>query len=102
MGSEQKFRLELLDREANGLRGVRKTPVAQSVVACLVQQPPATRSRRQLRAQLLWPPNARCNGAPLSETNMKDDLGLALSVSRRAQFIPEQSENYTVSPSAAN
>ena len=40
------------------------------------------------------------NGAPGNENEGR--LGLALSKSQRPQLIPEQSESYTVPPSAAN
>jgi hypothetical protein len=43
------------------------------------------------------PRPATVNGAPLSETKVKAAL-----VPQRAQFIPEHSETYTQSPSAAN
>ena len=41
---------------------------------CLRRQTTATRWRRPLPAGLLWPANARCNGAPLSKTKVKADL----------------------------
>ena len=44
---------------------------------------------------------ATVNGTPPSETNMRADLASRFSV-RSPQFISEQSENYTVSRSAAN
>ena len=69
---------------------------------CLRQQTTATRWRRPLPAGLLGPANARCNGAPLSKTKMKADLASRFSVRSARNFIPEQSESYTVSPSAAN
>ena len=40
--------------------------------------------------------------APLSETKVKADLASRFSVRSARKFIPEQSESYTVSPSAAN
>ena len=55
------------------------------------QQTTAMRWRRQLQAQLLWPANARCNGARLSETKMKADFASRFSL-QRAQFIPEHRE----------
>ena len=51
---------------------------------------------------MLWPANARCNGAPLSKTKMKADLASRFSARSARNFIPEQSESYTVSPSATN
>ena len=69
---------------------------------CLRQQTTATRWRRPLPAGLLWPANARCNGAPLSKTKMKADLASRFSVRSARNFIPEHSESYTVSPSATH
>ena len=69
---------------------------------CLRQQTTATPWRRPLPAGLLGPANARCNGAPLSKTKMKADLASRFSARSARNFIPEQSESYTVSPSAAN
>ena len=43
-----------------------------------------------------------CNGAPLSETKVKADSASRFSARRARNFIPKQSESYTVSPSAAN
>jgi hypothetical protein len=37
------------------------------------------------------------NGAPLSETKVKADLASRFSVHSARNFIPEQSESYTVS-----
>ena len=45
---------------------------------------------------------ARCNGAPLSETKVKAALAARFSVHSARNFIPEQLEVYTVSPSAPN
>jgi hypothetical protein len=42
------------------------------------------------------------DGAPLSKPKMKADLASRFSVRSARNFIPEQSESYTVSPSAAN
>ena len=40
------------------------------------------------------PANARCNGAPLSETKVKADLASRFSVRSARNFIPEQPETY--------
>ena len=40
------------------------------------------------RARLLWPANARCNGAPRSETKMEGELGLPFQCPQRAQIHP--------------
>jgi hypothetical protein len=60
---------------------------------CLRQQTTATLAT----AGLLWPANARCKVRPFLKKE-----GRALQCPQRAQFIPNQSESYTVSPSAAN
>jgi hypothetical protein len=49
---------------------------------------PQQRADGQLPAGLLWPANARCNGAPLSETKIKGDLASRFSVRRARSSSP--------------
>ena len=69
---------------------------------CLRQQTTATRWRRQLSAGLLWPANARCNGATALGNKIERPIWPRALVPAAPAIHPRAFGNLHLSPSAAN